>query len=179
MGNGQIVADTLQRPDLYARLRTKVAQLSSLHATGGFKPIEQITLNDEHYLCRAGSLDPNHKLNYLILSSYERPLQVLRATQAMILLVSALALVLGSLVVWFLISKVTAPLRELADTAEAVGRGDFSRRVEVRSPDECGELADVFNRMTESLKNSREQLEHTVDSLKTTQAQLIQSEKLS
>ncbi|MCI0534918.1 MAG: HAMP domain-containing protein, partial [Verrucomicrobiales bacterium] len=182
VGDGQVVADTLQRPDLYQRLTTKLSQLSSLHLRSGFTSIEQITLNDEHYLCRAGSLNPQAqhlKLDYLILSSYERSLQVLRATQAMILIFSALGILLGSAVVWFLINKVTAPLRELADTAEAVGRGDFSRRVEVRSQDECGELADVFNRMTESLKNSTEQLEHTVESLKTTQAQLIQSEKLS
>ena len=33
--------------------------------------------------------------------------------------------------------------------------------------------------MTENLKRSREQLEQTVETLKTTQAQLIQSEKLS
>src|SRR5262249_24133685 len=82
-------------------------------------------------------------------------------------------------IVWFLVRKVTQPLRELRDTAEAVGQGDFSRRVDVISRDECGELAEVFNRMTENLKSSREQLEMTVETLKTTQAQLIQSEKLS
>src|SRR5581483_11389337 len=49
----------------------------------------------------------------------------------------------------------------------------------VRYDDECGELARSFNQMTENLKNSREQLEMTVETLKTTQAQLIQSEKLS
>jgi len=37
----------------------------------------------------------------------------------------------------------------------------------------------VFNQMTENLKNSREELEQTVERLKSTQAQLIQSEKLS
>ena len=81
--------------------------------------------------------------------------------------------------VWFLIRKVTRPLRELRDTAEAVGEGDFSRRVEVSSNDECGELAEVFNRMTENLQNSHRELETTVTRLKSTQAQLIQSEKLS
>src|SRR5206468_2375777 len=75
--------------------------------------------------------------------------------------------------------KATEPLRELRDSAEAVGRGDFSRRVQVRFRDECGELAEVFNRMTQNLKSSREQLEMTVETLKTTQSQLIQSEKLS
>ncbi len=81
--------------------------------------------------------------------------------------------------VWWLIRKITKPLRELHDSAEAVGKGDFSCRVEVKSGDECGELAFVFNQMTENLQRSREQLERTVDTLKTTQAHLIQSEKLS
>src|SRR4029077_1684279 len=53
------------------------------------------------------------------------------------------------------------------------------RRIEVSSMDECGELAQAFNQMTENVKRSRQQLEHTVETLKTTQAQLVQSEKLS
>jgi two-component system NtrC family sensor kinase len=97
----------------------------------------------------------------------------------MLLVGSAVAIILGTAIVWFLVRKVTQPLRQLRDTAEAVGRGDFSRRVQVASRDECGELAEVFNRMTQNLKSSREQLEMTVETLKATQAQLIQSEKLS
>jgi two-component system NtrC family sensor kinase len=94
-------------------------------------------------------------------------------------MLSLAGIVLGAAVVWFLVRKVTAPLRALRDSAEAVGQGDFSRRVQVNSSDECGELATVFNRMTQNLKTSREELEQTVDRLKSTQAQLVQSEKLS
>ena len=83
------------------------------------------------------------------------------------------------MVVWFFVRRATAPLRELRDSAEAVGRGDFSRRVNIRSRDECGELAVAFNRMTENVQQSQSQLQQTVNSLKTTQAQLVQSEKLS
>ncbi len=115
----------------------------------------------------------------MLLSSYEQPLRALHTTQQSLLFVSALAIIFGTAIVWFLVRKATQPLRALRDTAEAVGRGDFSRRVKVTSRDECGELADVFNRMTENLKSSREQLELTVETLKNTQAQLIQSEKLS
>src|SRR5438105_439953 len=93
--------------------------------------------------------------------------------------VSAVGILFGIAILWMLVRKLTEPLRALRDSAEAVGRGDFSRRVEVQSRDECGELAEVFNQMTENLKTSREQLEKTVETLKTTQAQLIQSEKLS
>src|SRR5271170_4941378 len=49
----------------------------------------------------------------------------------------------------------------------------------VRSRDECGQLAMVFNGMTENIHQSRAQLEKTVETLKTTQEQLVQSEKLS
>ena len=45
--------------------------------------------------------------------------------------------------------------------------------------DECGDLAVAFNGMTDNLQSSRAELEKTVDTLKATQAQLIQSEKLS
>jgi len=70
--------------------------------------------------------------------------------------------------VWFLINKVTQPLRELRDSAEAVSRGDFTRRVVVRSRDECGELAIAFNQMTKNIQQSRAQIEQTVETLKGT-----------
>ena len=180
--DGQVVSSTLAKSGTDARLIAKMSQLSAAPAGFDFNPDEEITLDDEHFLCRAGSLnaqDRAHPLNYLILSSYERPLQALDSILKKILSISALGILLGTAGIWFLVRKVTAPLEELRDSAEAVGRGDFSRRVEVRTRDECGELAQVFNQMTENLKNSREQLETTVETLKTTQAQLIQSEKLS
>ena len=70
-------------------------------------------------------------------------------------------------------------MRELKKTAEAVGRGDFNRRLTVKTSDELGELGHAFNRMSENLKTSRAELEKTLDTLKSTQNQLIQREKLS
>src|SRR5207245_2721412 len=85
----------------------------------------------------------------------------------------------SSLIIWLVVQKVTQPLRQLRDSAEAVGRGDFSKHVEAPSQDEFGELAVAFNQMTENIKTSRQELEMTVERLKATQGQLIQSEKLS
>jgi signal transduction histidine kinase len=151
-------------------------------ATSRQLAIKKESIGNEHYYCsggRLGSLDTARHLGYLLLYSYEQPYRALRTTQEILLIASGLAILLGSAIVCFLVGKVTQPLRELRDNVEAVGRGDFSRRVQVRHQDECGELALVFNQMTENLKSSREQLEMTVETLKTTQAQLIQSEKLS
>lgn len=146
------------------------------------EPIKEIILGGGHYFCSAGkfpSLSNKETLGYLLLCSYDQPLRSLQGTQQTLLSVSAMGILLGTGFVWFLVRKVTQPLRALSLSAEAVGKGDFSRRVEVASSDECGELAAVFNQMTENVKRSREQLEQTVDRLKTTHAQLIQSEKLS
>jgi len=183
LGQGQVAVATLPGPEWherFARLFNECALGSGPEETRAH--IKSIQLDEEHYFWKAGkfsSLGGDDKLGYLLLSSYELPLRAMHNTQQMLLLVSALGILLGTAIVWLLVKKITQPLRALRDSAEAVGRGDFSRRVEVNSRDECGELADVFNQMTQNLKSSREELEMTVVTLKTTQAQLIQSEKLS
>jgi signal transduction histidine kinase/CheY-like chemotaxis protein len=182
LANGRVIASTIpgaESPEHFARLFKDFVNSSAEPSSG--RPRE-ILLGEEHYFYSGGqfaSLSGDHNLGYLLLSSYDRPLHALHQTQQALLLLSVFGIVLGAAVVWFLVRKATAPLRALRDSAEAVGRGDFSRRVQVTSADECGELATVFNRMTENLKTSRGELEQTVQRLKTTQAQLVQSEKLS
>jgi len=135
--------------------------------------IKRISLAGARYFCSAGAfetLSGDGKVGYLLLSFYEQPLRTLETTKQMLQSVSAFGILLGTAIIWLLVRKVTEPLRVLSATAEAVGKGDFSRRVNVRSRDECGELADAFNQMTENLQRSRHQLENTVETLKTTQA---------
>ena len=119
------------------------------------------------------------KLSYALVYDYEDSWTVLRKTQNLLLLVNLSAVLIGAVIVGLVVRRATKPLAELRESTEAIGSGDFSRRVEVRTHDEFGELASSFNQMTENLKTSREQLEATLDRLKSTQAQLIQSEKLS
>ncbi len=134
-----------------------------------------------HYLART-VVEPGTAARgprYLLLSSYEESVRSLADTRQTLVLVSVGGILLSTLVVWFFVSRITQPLRELRDNAEAIGRGDFSRRIERFPADECGDLAVAFNGMTASLQSSRTQLEKTVETLKGTQVQLIQSEKLS
>jgi two-component system NtrC family sensor kinase len=183
LANDRTILSTLPTPDAGAGLVKLFKELASQPGKGNSRwPVREIVIGEEHYFCSGrhfASLDGNSTLGYLLLYSYEQPWRALQTTQQILLGVSSLVILVGSVLVWFLVGKVTQPLRELRTSAEAVGRGDFSRRVKVRYEDECGELARVFNRMTENLKHSREQLEMTVETLKLTQAQLIQSEKLS
>jgi two-component system NtrC family sensor kinase len=180
--DNEVVASSLHRPDLDEKVIAKFNQLSAGRETEGRGADAKILLNNQHFLCKAGRIDSANgggKLGYLLLSSYEEPLAVLQSTKQMLWAVSLLGMLLSTALVCIAVRKVTQPLRQLRSSAEAVGRGDFSKVVEVNSKDECGELAAVFNQMIERLKTSRGQLEKTVETLKSTQNQLIQSEKLS
>jgi signal transduction histidine kinase len=65
-----------------------------------------------------------------------------------------LALLFGAVVA----RRITGPLRELADGANAVAGGSLDASVPVRTRDEVGELAATFNGMTRDLVTARDEL---------------------
>jgi signal transduction histidine kinase len=61
------------------------------------------------------------------------------------------AVILALAMVQFLARGMTSPLREMASAAQAMAKGDYSRRVTATSKDEVGQLASAFNRMAADL----------------------------
>jgi two-component system, NtrC family, sensor kinase len=185
LANGSVVASTL--PDLGASTNFAAAFRGALPADGDpARNVKPVALGNQHYYGvwgRFESLAGDASLGYVLLSSREQSLADQAAAQHALAWVGLCAIVVGALAVWFFINKAAMPLRELRQGAEAVERGEFSRRVPVRSSDECGQLALVFNQMMESIEVSRSRLEQNVEQLRTTQEhlheQLVFSEKLS
>jgi HD-GYP domain-containing protein (c-di-GMP phosphodiesterase class II) len=75
------------------------------------------------------------------------------------------ALVLGLVTVFLSVGvgyysarRLTTPIQVLAASTRAIAKGDFSRRVQVASRTEIGELAETFNVMTGELEQYVEQL---------------------
>ncbi len=71
---------------------------------------------------------------------------------------AAVALALAVLLTVTVAHRTTKPIRELQQLTRRVGHGDLDARIEVRTQDELGQLADSFNRMTAELKENRAQL---------------------
>ena len=106
-------------------------------------------------------------------------------------LVSAFGiLLLATTVGLFVRGHVIGPLREIVAATERISQGDLSHAVEMRRTDEIGLLAASFNGMTTSLQQARSdlqalneslerQVEERTTALKSAQAQLVQSEKMS
>ncbi|ATC62784.1 hypothetical protein CMV30_01710 [Nibricoccus aquaticus] len=174
VANGQVAASTLPAADAFEAMTDAAAAQAE-----GAGAIRDFEIKEEYFLALATDDRNAPGFRYVLLSSYEQRLRALARTQRLLVGVSVGGILLSALVVWFFVSRATRPLRELRDMAEAVGRGDFSKKVEKFSNDECGEVAVAFNRMTVNLQSSRAELEKAVVTLNNTQAQLVQSEKLS
>jgi signal transduction histidine kinase/ActR/RegA family two-component response regulator len=179
IADDQVAASTLAKSDPNMDLLRRFRELND-------KPTQRrtatIELQDEPFVLKAGRLPyfrgEGHS-GYLLLFSYAAVQQQIQDTQRILALAGMLGIIIGAAVVSILVRRVTQPLRDLRDSAEAVGRGDFSKRIEIRSNDELGELAAGFNQMTGNLQKSTAQLEKTVTMLRDTQAKLLHSEKLS
>lgn len=100
-----------------------------------------------------------------------------------IILDALVLIVFGS----FLLSRVLVkPLKDLVQLTQKISEGDFSRKIEVTSKNEIGQLIASFNRMIDRLKENQENLENYLKSLelknkqlKQTQEELIRTEKLA
>lgn len=64
------------------------------------------------------------------------------------ILLLLLALVVGSVSA----RSITTPIQQLAESTRSIARGDFSKKIHLRSRTEIGELADTFNKMTDDLE---------------------------
>jgi HD-GYP domain-containing protein (c-di-GMP phosphodiesterase class II) len=58
----------------------------------------------------------------------------------------------------FAARRITSPLQVLAQSSQAIARGDFSQRVHLKTRTEIGELAATFNAMSEELEQFVEDL---------------------
>ncbi len=105
-------------------------------------------------------------------------------------IMALLCVVLLLIILYFSTTRIINPLQRMVLATKEIAKGDLSHKVEVKSRDEIGYLADSFNRMTEDLKAANEKLvewgktlekkvEERTKELRDMQAHLVQSEKLA
>ncbi len=83
-----------------------------------------------------------------------------------IILIISLAAVTSALGLGYVFSKIIAnPVMKLRETAVDIGRGNLGARIEIKSTDEIGELADTFNKMAEGLQKSTAERTQAADAL--------------
>ncbi len=107
--------------------------------------------------------------------------------------VSSGIFLIGILIGLWLSRNISVPVVKLRNAARRVGEGDLTQAIETYSNDEVGELSKAFNQMVKDILKTREELKssnenlsvtnqalnNTLNDLRATQAQLIQSEKMA
>jgi signal transduction histidine kinase len=180
--NVQVVATSFVPEELGEGIVGQIGEQGILLKEEAHDRVFSVKGGNKHFMGIIGAYGGRRvhaEFRYVLLWSYEDRLQSMSETRLKLLGLSVVGIVLSALGVSWFVRRVTIPLRELRDGAEAVGRGDFSRRIKFFSNDEVGEVAREFNRMTTNLQASRVELERAMQTVKLTQEQLIQREKLS
>ena len=81
-----------------------------------------------------------------------------------ILAMGALALVLATLIAWWVARALLAPVREVAGATHRLAAGHYDTRVSIRSKDEVGQLAQDFNQLALTLeRNERMRRDYMAD----------------
>ncbi len=84
--------------------------------------------------------------------------QLLGQVTALSLIVAGAALLITTLLGFFVARRMTANLDRLVEGAHAASRGDLDHRVDIKGRDEIGAVAESFNDMMEDLRTSKERL---------------------
>nr|MBN2276824.1 HAMP domain-containing protein [candidate division Zixibacteria bacterium] len=110
-------------------------------------------------------------------------------SQTAAILLSLMVVMSAIIIISAFVRIITRPIESLVEVTYQISKGDLSKTVDVVRSDEIGLLAESFNRMIESLKQSQKEIEdynRTLEEkiidrtreLEDAQAQLIQSEKM-
>jgi HD-GYP domain-containing protein (c-di-GMP phosphodiesterase class II) len=108
-----------------------------------------------------GTYSPVPSLNWAVIAQKQtsEAYQGIYEMQRTARLLAILAVLMSVVISVFAARRITTPLEVLTESSRAIAQGDFSRRVELHTRTEIGELADTFNSMTD-------EIERHIDSLK-------------
>ena len=109
------------------------------------KDAYEITLEDGEVIGWLFGLESNRSL-----SNWGHP--ILERLNELLLISAVGAMLLAMLLALVFSRSLSRPLQELSEAAQVAATGDLSKKVEVKSKDELGLLANSFNQMMEDLE---------------------------
>lgn len=91
--------------------------------------------------------------------------------------ITALILAIAVFVVLFISRSISKPIMALRDAAQKIRQGDLSKKIELKSTDEIGELSNQLDDMRQSIKNRTEEILEKDAELNEVNVSLLETEK--
>lgn len=88
------------------------------------------------------------------------------------LIVIAIAIVVSSIIIFWIVRSITKPLNRLVNASNEISGGNLAIEVAVKGQDEFGKLSNSFNKMSQSLRTVIQDVRHTAEELTASSAQL-------
>src|SRR6266536_2027129 len=108
-------------------------------------------------------LDKNSRLGVIAIQDEAAALVSVTDMRRQTIWISLVATLLTIVIGFFFAKKLTNPVQELAAGAHRIASGDFSRRIEVQSKTELGDLGSSFNLMTDRIESFIQDLQRSAD----------------
>jgi len=105
---------------------------------------------------------PHTKWRVLTERPYKKIIGPATAFLQMAISTGIVIIIIGALLAWAISRSITRPLQKLAVATTAIESGNYATAVSVQSRDELGQLARMFNAMTEKVQQSQKNLEEKV-----------------
>lgn len=118
--------------------------------------VHEFEVRGERYLGSFAELPGEHPVRLYCLQSYDQATSFLHALNRMLLILGAVAVLVGALIAFLLSRQITRPLEQLVVGTQALQKGDFEFQIPIRGNDEVADLGRAFDEMRDSLKKSRE-----------------------
>ncbi|MCU1296951.1 MAG: metal dependent phosphohydrolase [Acidobacteriaceae bacterium] len=115
----------------------------------------EFSTGGKHGTMMLGTYSPVPNLEWAVVvqkprdEAYSGVFEMQRSARVLALMAIAVSIAISS----FAARKITNPLSILTESSRAIARGDFSKRVNLKSRTEIGELATTFNTMSEELEH--------------------------
>jgi len=156
---GKVLADSETDPSLMGNHSDRLEIIEAIEKGFGQSTHFSDTLN---YDMKYVAMRVDHGESILGVVRFALPLSQVQLEIRLIyrvVLFGAIAAVMIALMVAYFVSRsITLPVRQMKETAQRIAKGDFSRRVKVRSRDEFGQLAKSLNTMADELQQKIESL---------------------
>ncbi len=171
--------------DYYALARpVTIEMIRSGFSDELFDKVGRMNVEYDKLTARLNEITSKQKEDIETIFRYTRKTQtVLRKIVQYSIIISLGLIIIISI---FIILSIVRPLRTITNVTEAIAEGDLSKKIRYQSRDEIGRLADSFRKMQNNLITHIDDLGTANDDLlqvnmdlKTTQVQLIQSEKMA
>jgi len=157
--NGKVLGDSDTEPSLMENHKDRLEIAEAFQGNYGQSTRFSDTLNYNMKYVAVRVDDSGNTLGVvrfaLPLSEVQLQIQLI---YRVILLSAIVAVVIALTVAYFLSRSITLPISRMQEAAQRITKGDFSRKVDIKSKDELGELAKSLNKMAGELQQKMENL---------------------